>query len=209
MTLQKEPWIDTRLNQEEMNFLHKAILDENRKDTINSTSVFIQDKDNWFYNNVLKEISEYMYFKSSWPEYFDVNVVKSKAPPVFDLTRLWVNHQKQHEFNPPHQHQANYSFVVFMKIPTHWKEQHSLPLSVNSNHPCASDFQFLVGGPGPQVKTTEIPLCPEDEGRMLFFPAWLSHQVFPFYECKEERITISGNIVYNELEKNDETEKNS
>ena len=29
---------------------------------------------------------------------------------------------------------------------------------------------------------------------MLFFPAWLKHQVYPFYECEEERITISGNI---------------
>ena len=39
-----------------------------------------------------------------------------------------------------------------------------------------------------------IPLSPEDEGRILFFPAWLKHQVFPFYGTEEERITISGNI---------------
>ena len=38
-------------------------------------------------------------------------------------------------------------------------------------------------------------LCSEDEGRMLFFPATLQHQVYPFYECEEERVTISGNIV--------------
>ena len=50
----------------------------------------------------------------------------------------------------------------------------------------------------------EIPLSLEDEGRMLFFPAWLQHQVFPFYECEEERITISGNIIYN-LEKKNES----
>ena len=29
---------------------------------------------------------------------------------------------------------------------------------------------------------------------MLFFPSFLRHQVFPFYECEEERVTISGNI---------------
>jgi hypothetical protein len=29
---------------------------------------------------------------------------------------------------------------------------------------------------------------------MLFFPAWLLHQVYPFYGTEEERITISGNI---------------
>ena len=37
-------------------------------------------------------------------------------------------------------------------------------------------------------------LSPEDEGRILFFPATLQHQVYPFYECEEERVTISGNI---------------
>ena len=38
-------------------------------------------------------------------------------------------------------------------------------------------------------------MSPEDEGRMLFFPATLQHMVFPFYECEEERVTISGNIL--------------
>jgi len=77
---------------------------------------------------------------------------------------------------------------------------------VNSNTPCASDFLILVGqgiggiGTFPfshmgGIGTIEILLSPEDEGRMLFFPAWLSHQVFPFYGTEEERITISGNII--------------
>ena len=58
--------------------------------------------------------------------------------------------------------------------------------------------------------TFPIALSPEDEGRMLFFPAWLRHMVYPFYECEEERITISGNIDLN-LEKKenaDEEEEN-
>ncbi len=107
-----------------------------------------------------------------------------------------MNYQKQHEFNPPHTHtRCIFSFVVFMKIPTHWKEQHALPMNVDSGAPCASDFQFLLGqGMGP-VQDITISLCREDEGRILFFPAWLMHQVFPFYECEEERITISGNII--------------
>ena len=83
-----------------------------------------------------------------------------------------------------------------MKIPTDWREQHALPWSVNSNNPCASDFQFIVGNDGPLVGTFEIPLSPEDEGRMVFFPAWLTHQVFPFYGTEEERITMSGNIIF-------------
>ena len=33
-----------------------------------------------------------------------------------------------------------------------------------------------------------------DEGTMLFFPAMLKHQVYPFYNSDEDRISISGNI---------------
>ena len=88
-----------------------------------------------------------------------------------------------------------------MKIPTHWKEQHALPFAINSNGPSASDFQFLLGQKSGFVEVANIPLSSEDEGRLLFFPAWLLHQVFPFYECEEERITLSGNIVDNTFPK--------
>ncbi len=32
------------------------------------------------------------------------------------------------------------------------------------------------------------------EGTLLFSPARLTHQVFPFYHCGDERVSISGNI---------------
>ena len=37
-------------------------------------------------------------------------------------------------------------------------------------------------------------LSPKDEGIMLFFPSTLYHMVHPFYDCDEERISVSGNI---------------
>ena len=35
---------------------------------------------------------------------------------------------------------------------------------------------------------------------MLFLPAKLMHQVFPFYECDEERVSITGNIHFDTSE---------
>ena len=196
---QNLPWLDLRLSKEAMDYLWDDIngkqTDVRKKLAGNiSKSVEIQDKNNWFYENVLKHCAETIY--KDWDNYYNVHVAKSAPPPVYELRELWVNYQKQHEFNPPHKHlDCLFTFVVFMKIPTHWKEQHALPISANSAAPNASDFQFLLGqGMGP-VQNIDFPLCPEDEGRMLFFPAWLYHQVFPFYECEEERITISGNII--------------
>jgi hypothetical protein len=87
--------------------------------------------------------------------------------------------------------------VIFVKIPTHWKEQHALPFSVESNTPVASDFQFVWSRKNEQdCCTHSFSLSPEDEGRVLFFPAGLHHQVHPFYGTEEERITVSGNIDF-------------
>ena len=38
---------------------------------------------------------------------------------------------------------------------------------------------------------------PKIEGTMLFFPSQLNHSVNPFYNCDEDRISISGNISLN------------
>lgn len=188
-------WLDIHLTKESMNFLWDSINisvteQKNAKEILAgniSKSYFIKDnKDAWFYETVLKELAEHAHYK-------DWNNCNITPPPIFKLHTLWVNYQKQHEFNPPHRHGGIYSFVVFMKIPTHWKEQHALPMSANSNSPVASDFQFLIGQ-GYKVVPHSISLSPEDEGRLLFFPSWLQHQVLPFYGTEEERITISGNI---------------
>ena len=211
------PWLDVRLTEETMDHLRNAmdILIPKQGETNNATplagniskSTYVQDKDNWFYENVLKELSEHLYYKD-WNNHYNVLVTKFKPPPVFKLYDMWVNYQKQYEFNPPHRHTGMFSFVVFVKIPTYWKEQHALPFSANSNNPCASDFQFLMGQGMGDVATIEISLEPEDEGRMLFFPAWLSHQVFPFYGTDKERITISGNIIFQKEEEKTRHVKN-
>jgi hypothetical protein len=182
------PWLDLRLTKEAMDHLWNSSHYGDAKETLVghiSRSEYIEDKDNWFYENVLKRCAETIYLKE-----------RSDPPPVFELKMLWVNYQKQHEFNPPHMHLGCiYTFVVFMKIPTHWKEQHTLPWLKDVSKPCASDFQFLLGQGRGSIQEINFSLCPEDAGRMLVFPAWLNHQVFPFYECEEERITISGNII--------------
>ena len=178
-------WIDTRLSEEEMKFLNDAISEKNKENhSVHlagniSKSELIEDKDNWFFESSLKKLIE----KKEKSQ-----IEKLKLEP------FWVNYQKQNEFNPLHNHSGLYSFVVFMKIPTHWKEQHALPLSTVSNFPCASDFCFHYPEKDNNIYTTYFKLSPEDEGRMLFFPAGLAHQVYPFYGTEEERITISGNI---------------
>ena len=194
-------YMDVRITEEVMTYLWSIINNSSAREPAGkelagniSRSFFIQDKDNLFYENILKSLAELMYCKD-WNNYYDIHITKVNSFPIFELRELWVNFQKQYEFNPTHQHTAYFSFVIFMKIPTHWKEQHALPWLHDVAEPLASNFQFIVGQPNGQVIPIQIPLSPEDEGRMLFFPGWLSHQVFPFYGSEEERVTVSGNIL--------------
>jgi hypothetical protein len=196
------PWIDTRLTEEEMDFLWDAISKENKEDWGRdlagniSKSELIKDKDNWFFKSALKELIERMFYRD-WDNYRKYHIEKEESLPKFEMDRFWVNYQKQHEFNPLHNHSGLFSFVVFVEIPTHWKEQHALPISANSNFPLASDFEFVWSEKDSErCISRNFPLSSEDEGRMLFFPAWLQHQVYPFYGTEEERVTISGNIDF-------------
>ena len=111
------------------------------------------------------------------------------------LESLWVNFQKKHEFNPNHNHFGLISFVIWMKIPTDWREQHEIPFAKNSNHPVTSDFQFTYSDILGNIQDYSIPMDSEKEGVILLFPSRLRHQVYPFYNCDEQRISISGNIV--------------
>ncbi len=72
---QEQFWIDTRLQPEEMDFLWKCISEENNKKKWNnelagniSKSELIQDKDNWFHENVLQDLTEKLFYQN-WDAY--------------------------------------------------------------------------------------------------------------------------------------------
>ena len=46
-----------------------------------------------------------------------------KQRPEYVLTSLWVNYMKRYEYNPPHDHSDNLSFVIFLKVPEEIKKE--------------------------------------------------------------------------------------
>ena len=64
-----------------------------------------------------------------------------------------------------------------------------------SNNPSSNSFQFIYTNILGSVSTETFCLEPEDVGTILFFPASLSHQVYPFYLSNKYRISVSGNIA--------------
>ena len=203
LKLPEEPvgWIETKLPKSVMKIL-QSYIETAKKNPINwnhelagniSKSLLIEDKDNWFFETILTSlISKFM---ENYPKYLaGMSVLTENAP--FYLDKFWVNFQKENEFNPIHDHGGVFSFVIWVKIPTDWREQHALPFNTNSNSPCASDFAFYYTTMLGATERYSYLLEKEMEEGMLFFPAKLNHIVYPFYNCDKDRISISGNIRF-------------
>jgi len=109
--------------------------------------------------------------------------------PEYMLTALWVNYMKQHEYNPPHDHSDQLSFVIFLKVPEEiTKEQKEY--KGKSGGPGSLSFLY---GEGNRQAITYQSVHP-NEGDMFIFPAWMKHYVAPFYS-DVTRISVSGNVA--------------
>jgi hypothetical protein len=120
------------------------------------------------------------------------------------LTKLWVNFQKKGEFQPIHHHLGVFSFVIWMDIPYHSKDEAKLTSAKTScQDPLGGNFTFACPDELSRSITEHvIKMSPEMNGYCCFFPSDLCHQVYPFYTSDKDRISISGNIHYHSKEPN-------
>ena len=189
-------WFEYKLNSKEMDYVWRCI--ENKKEKTNKTlagnisaSYSLMDRGDWFYTNVV------LHLVHGYTEKFR-NVGENLPTMVkhpYCMDKWWVNYQKKHEFNPIHNHSGVYSFVIWMKIPYDSKKQNLKDIARGSNNPQIGNFQFVYVDILGRSDSHAYRLSPEYEGTMLFFPAELDHMVYPFYDCDEDRISISGNIM--------------
>ena len=158
-------------------------------------SLYLKDVDNYFWNNHLEQMClEYLrsnFYCTSFRNTF-TNVFSEKLV----MREFWVNFSRKTEFNPVHNHGGAMSFVIWMQIPTRSKEQHNLPISKNTTNPSSSDFQFLYTDILGAISPMTFEMDPEMNGSLVLFPATLSHQVYPFFESDDYRVSISGNIYF-------------
>ena len=105
-----------------------------------------------------------------------------------NIMNLWVNYMKAGEFNPPHTHGSDFSFVLYLQVPEGLKQEEQDYKGVGTG-PGAIAFYY---GEWQKLVRTEHHFMPES-GMMFIFPAKLRHTVPPF-KCKGTRISVSGNI---------------
>ena len=198
---QHHGWIESILDKEQVNFLWGRIekSEHDVKDRLAgniSTSLAItDDEDETFFNQVLFPQVE-MYRQMNHGR--DPVPVPINSEIELYIHDLWVNYQYKHEFNPYHFHGGMYSFVIWMKIPTDWREQNKLSFldGINEDNKKVSNFEFEYLDMLGNIKHYGYRLDSSMEGRMLFFPARLQHTVYPFYNCDDARISVAGNLWY-------------
>lgn len=107
------------------------------------------------------------------------------------IRAMWVNYQRQHEFNPPHDHSDDLSFVIYLKVPEEIKKEFK---DYKGKSAGPGGISFIYGEGNRQAITYQAHFPAEKD--LFIFPAWLKHYVAPF-KSDVERISVSGNIASN------------
>ena len=191
-------WLTASLSEEEMVYLWKIVNTSGRKEEHRMASQTdgcyqLFDEYDYFFENVLLKLASA--YESNYGT--TLRQLPTGTNDELYLDGIWVNYQKQNEFFPIHTHNGIYSFVVWMKIPTHFEDQIKDKPKVDKvlfNGLYTSDFVFNYSDLLGTNRTFEFKMSPEMEGTILFFPSKLQHAVYPFYNCDEERVSVSGNL---------------
>ena len=188
-------WLKLKLDDKELKFLWDMINERGEK--INDrlagnidSSYEIYDKGGWFTENVLLECG--IKYEKNYGNIWSKVPITGSHP--FTLSSMWVNYQKQYEFNPLHDHTGVFSFVIWMQIPTDYEDQKQISITKDSNVDVVSNFVLNYHNTLGMIAQHVYAMSKEMEGTMLFFPSQLMHSVYPFFNCNKDRISISGNI---------------
>ena len=170
----------------------KLLLNEARKNKLDFTDKLagILDKETGYSDEsktlIVPEISKYLGVYDQMFEKF-INKPYQKKPHYI-MTALWINYQKQNDFNPPHDHDGKLSFVIYLQIPDELKKEN---VAYKGKSCGPGGIQFVYGD-GPRDCVTYQSFMPK-ENDMYIFPAWLKHWVAP-YKSDCVRISVSGNV---------------
>lgn len=115
---------------------------------------------------------------------------------LFRHQDFWLNHQRKTQFQPPHIHNSDYSFVVWLKVPYSIEDEFEIDFVAQSRRSWAGCFGFISPVPfSSNMEITRIPVDKTYEGKVVLFPASLVHTVCPFYTSDDVRVSFAGNLV--------------
>ena len=138
-----------------------------------------------------------IWFTKTFGVYFDayIEVLGTQGIELntnkWNLESLWINYMKARDFNPPHNHEADLSFIIYLQVPDELKKEYEKETERNDSGPGTTIFE---NGNASPMSITHRHYFPK-VGQMFIFPSWLKHYVVG-YRSEVERISVSGNIHF-------------
>ena len=131
---------------------------------------------------LMKESSEWI-FKSTEDK---LNNKVGKKITKFQMIESWIVRQFENEYNPAHYHHGHISGVGYLKVPDDLGETFQKNKQNSNGH-----LQLLHGSK--QFLSNPVLDIKPKVGDFYFFPAYLTHTVYPFINKTQERRSISFN----------------
>ena len=117
--------------------------------------------------------------------------IAGDAVPTIDnihMAHSWVVSQYAGEYNPWHHHSGDFSSVIYLKLPPKMNEE--IKEDWKDHYPANGLIEFMFGE-NQGFRSDNLKFKPE-VGKLLMFPSWLKHFVYPF-KSKGERRSMSFN----------------
>ena len=108
-----------------------------------------------------------------------------------NISQSWIVSQYKGEYNPWHQHSGHLSSVIYLKLPKGMRE--FFDKESKDHYPIGGSIQFMFGEKQ-TLRSDTLTFRPE-VGKMIIFPSWLKHSVYPF-DADGERRSMSFNAYY-------------
>jgi len=117
-----------------------------------------------------------------------------KVEWLTQLTSMWINSQKDHEYFPIHIHDGHLSSVMYLKIPEYLPNRKVYKYDQNND----GAVSFTNNVARDQVWGTPTLTIQPKVGDFFIFPASQQHQVYPFRtpDGKGERRSVSFNALF-------------
>ena len=148
---------------------------------------YYKNYDEWFIPKFRDYIESYIVAAKN----YTTSLPKQMAQG-WHLEKLWINYQRANEYNPPHDHTGDLSFVIYLQVPEEIvKENEETQHEHNNAGPGMINFWVGLDMPFAINRCSKMPAV----GDIFIFPAWLPHYVNGF-KADVERISVSGNIKF-------------
>mgnify|MGYP005666219409 FL=1 len=168
------------------------------QDLINHNLVGQMQKE-FEYKDVPEYVSDFILRQTQDPMFTDylatLNILSSNKQLY--LQKLWINYQGKHEFNPVHHHSGVFSFIIFIKIPYNLEDEDKVFPKTGHDYNATSRLVFYMINQLGRIFDLPVHVDKSYEGKMLMFPSFVQHGVYPFYTSDDYRITVSGNVSVN------------